>query len=721
MSVNGIRQPIDAQGTKPIIVESRTLVPIRAIIEALGGSVAWDADTQKVTVTFGENTLELWIGQPSASLNGYYTSIDPSNSEVFPIVISGRTMIPLRFVAESLGIDVQYENDTKMITLTYTIVSAPPVVQTPSEPVLISPATGSNLNDSNITFTWSSVTGADSYRLQIVKDNSTVYSANNITLTNCNIISGTISGGTYSWQVAAHNSAGWSSWSSSFTFSINTQMSITDIAKFVDRVVYIEVNGIEDGKSFVGKGSGFIISSDGRIVTNYHVIDYATTGTVTLNNKQTYNIDSILGYDKNLDLAVIKIDTTGLPYCTLGDSSKIEVGESVVAIGNPLGYQETQNTVSNGIVSKIWDDRTIQTTAPISPGSSGGPLFDMYGEVIGTIFAKVVNGENMNLAIPINKLQSVSTSSDFTLQQIYEKEHGAVATLPGTPSLISPTDESVLTTMTPTLNWTPVSGADYYGVWVGKGRIADDQYKIWYQNVTGTSVEIPAGILSTGQQYTWAVCAHNSVGFGSWSDNWHFSTVNTPSLTPPLLLSPDDKESLLENQLSFSWTSVPGAVAYGFWVGLGLSGDPSTEVYRKTVSGTSFTMPEGTLTEGKIYTWAVCAIDNNSNTIWSIDRHFSLIETNSPTLIYPTNYSTIYINPTMIWLSMYGATSYKLVLYEGSMSNSNIIFSEQVNGTQYTLPVYIISNGKTYYWFIGAYSGEYIIGISNYYMFNVAP
>jgi len=133
MSVNGVQQPIDTQGTKPVIVEGRTLVPIRAVIEAFGGSAAWESSTRKVTVTLGKDSLDLWIDKSQASLNGIALAIDAANSAVVPTIANGRTMLPLRFVAQSLGIDVQYADATKMITLTH------------MKPTLASPADGSNL------------------------------------------------------------------------------------------------------------------------------------------------------------------------------------------------------------------------------------------------------------------------------------------------------------------------------------------------------------------------------------------------------------------------------------------------------------------------------------------------------------------------------------------------------------------------------------------------
>jgi len=126
MSIGGVSQPIDAEGTKPVIVEARTLVPIRAVIEAFDGSVAWDATERKVTVTLGKNALNLWIGKSIATLNGTTLPVDAANPRVMPVIMAGRTMLPVRFVSESLGIDVQYEAATKMITLTYTVETTPP-------------------------------------------------------------------------------------------------------------------------------------------------------------------------------------------------------------------------------------------------------------------------------------------------------------------------------------------------------------------------------------------------------------------------------------------------------------------------------------------------------------------------------------------------------------------------------------------------------------------
>ena len=115
-TVNGVSNILDSP---PVIKNSRTLLPIRAIIEALGGTVSWDPNEKKVTVTLGSKTIELWIGKPTAKVNGIDAPIDSTNDKVVPEIINSRTMLPLRFVTEKLGCDVQWDGTTKTITITY--------------------------------------------------------------------------------------------------------------------------------------------------------------------------------------------------------------------------------------------------------------------------------------------------------------------------------------------------------------------------------------------------------------------------------------------------------------------------------------------------------------------------------------------------------------------------------------------------------------------------
>jgi TusA-related sulfurtransferase len=122
MSVNGIYKEIDpGRGTVPVIIKEwgRTLLPIRAIVEELSGEILWDGATRKVTILFKGSTIELWIDNPQAKVNGVTKWIDENNHNVKPIIINGRTMLPIRFVAENLGCEVLWDGNTKKITIIY--------------------------------------------------------------------------------------------------------------------------------------------------------------------------------------------------------------------------------------------------------------------------------------------------------------------------------------------------------------------------------------------------------------------------------------------------------------------------------------------------------------------------------------------------------------------------------------------------------------------------
>ena len=156
-----------------------------------------------------------------------------------------------------------------------------------------------------------------------------------------------------------------------------------------------------------GAGSGVIITADGYIITNYHVIDNASTVTVSTNDGTKYSA-KVIGYDVDSDIAVIKIEATGLTPAVVGDSTKLVVGEEVIAIGNPLG--SLGGTVTNGIISALAREITIdgtqmtllQTNAAINPGNSGGGLFNMAGELVGIVNAKSSGSgiEGLGFAIP---------------------------------------------------------------------------------------------------------------------------------------------------------------------------------------------------------------------------------------------------------------------------------------------------------------------------------
>lgn len=164
-----------------------------------------------------------------------------------------------------------------------------------------------------------------------------------------------------------------------------------------------------------GTGSGFIINANGQILTNAHVVNGADTVSVTLKDRRTFE-GEVLGQDPVTDVAVIQIKANNLPVIALGNSDVLQPGEWVIAIGNPLGLD---NTVTAGIISAtdrsssdigVADKRVgfIQTDTAINPGNSGGPLLNARGEVIGMNTAIISGAQGLGFAIPINTVQGIA-------------------------------------------------------------------------------------------------------------------------------------------------------------------------------------------------------------------------------------------------------------------------------------------------------------------------
>ena len=202
----------------------------------------------------------------------------------------------------------------------------------------------------------------------------------------------------------------------------NSSMTTTQIVeKAADSVVEITTEAVVTGsfsQQYIqqGAGSGVIISEDGYIITNYHVIEDATQISITLRNEKEYTKVEIVGIYESGDIALLKIKTNDkFTPAVMGDSSKLKVGDYAVAIGNPLG--QLGGTVTDGIISALdrkvtIDDETmnlLQTNAEISPGNSGGGLFDGNGELIGIVNAKSskTSSEGLGFAIPVNDVVDV--------------------------------------------------------------------------------------------------------------------------------------------------------------------------------------------------------------------------------------------------------------------------------------------------------------------------
>lgn len=205
--------------------------------------------------------------------------------------------------------------------------------------------------------------------------------------------------------------------------------SPSQIAKIVSpSVVYIETYD-QSGKAYAS-GSGFVVDSNGKIATNYHVIDGAYSAKVKTSDGKTYNVTKVFAYSQNQDMALLGIDTTGLIPVTLGNSNSIAMGDKIYTIGNPLGLEDT---MSDGLISsksrEVNGANYIQISAPISHGSSGGVLVNEKAEVIGITSAGIEEGQNLNFAIPINLLKPMLTQDvNKTLSEIQSSTNSTSVT-----------------------------------------------------------------------------------------------------------------------------------------------------------------------------------------------------------------------------------------------------------------------------------------------------
>jgi serine protease Do len=313
-----------------------------------------------------------------------------------PVIKSGMTLVPLRGIFESLGATVTWNGQTKSITgfkgdTTINLIVGSNTAIINNEPIKLALAA------------------------QII---------NGRTFVPLRFVSESL-GAKVGWE------------SSSRTIYIESGIETSAAPILVDRklyepheiselvssaIIYIELYD-KEGK-VLSSGSGFIVESSGKIVTNYHVIDGAHSGKIRLIDGTEYKIEYILGYDEARDIAVLKINGSNFPTVILGNSDKVVNGEKILAIGSPFGLE---NTISDGLVSNrnrfIDDYRYIQVSAPISPGSSGGALLNYYGEVIGITTASHVSGQNLNLAVPINDLTTLNLNVKLSLADVYEQKH----------------------------------------------------------------------------------------------------------------------------------------------------------------------------------------------------------------------------------------------------------------------------------------------------------
>jgi len=205
-----------------------------------------------------------------------------------------------------------------------------------------------------------------------------------------------------------------------------SQLTVAELVKRSHWAV-VQIVVSDQSAHEIALGSGFIVSADGKVVTNYHVVQGGRSAVVKLANGSSFSVDGVLAVDVDKDLALLKVGGTALPFLNLESTHTLQVGDHVVAIGSPLGLD---GTVSDGIVSALREEARgknwIQTTAPVSHGNSGGPLLDMSGSVVGVITwgVDVKEGQNLNFAIPAAEVKSlVSSAHDLASFETLKSSH----------------------------------------------------------------------------------------------------------------------------------------------------------------------------------------------------------------------------------------------------------------------------------------------------------
>jgi hypothetical protein len=245
-----------------------------------------------------------------------------------------------------------------------------------------------------------------------------------------------------------------------------------------------------------------------------------------------------------------------------------------------------------------------------------------------------------------------------------------------------------------------------------KGLDVNPNNLVWGDKSYSNSISVPPGYLVSGETYTWIVAAHNSSGHSDVSEAWHFS-IAQPQLTPPVLLSPDDDEpwapSVHNYVITFKWSSVASASYYILWIGTGLSGQESTNIYKEKTTDTTLTLPTLLLPAGEIYTWEIGAVDRSGNVVWSAYRHFSLVKEKAISIISPYNGEHT-ISGLLSWTSYPGADKYWIyvtdeygnLVYFGTTTISNII-----------VPSNKLILGNKYLWMVEAVENNYGIADSD--------
>jgi S1-C subfamily serine protease len=350
------------------------------------------------------------------------------------------------------------------------------------------------------------------------------------------------------------------------------QVSLTtaQIARKVSPSVVVIQGKTESGDVL---GSGFIVSKDGKIVTNLHVIRDMKTASVQLANREIFDSVSVLAVDERRDLAIVKVAGFDLPVLALGNSDALTVGEAVVIVGSPRGLE---GTVTAGILSSIRDSgdgfKVLQTDAAVNPGNSGGPLLNNKGQPIGVVSFKLRSAEGLNFAIPISYVRGLlnALQGPMSLEQMRRSLGGQ-----------APSEQRSGPSLKETLDWLkekiPLGVVQYVRSLNGRNVIQSVtlQATVWsLDSCTAIIGEVETTATSPGagnqEADIFVSKERNTVPMGlltSWSVEQRENTAETTNIVTfisgermgyRLFLSSNSKDILRD--LSFSSSQIPSKV-----------------------------------------------------------------------------------------------------------------------------------------------------------------
>ncbi|MHB1050334.1 MAG: ice-binding family protein [Bacteroidota bacterium] len=632
-----------------------------------------NAVNQPVIVTFNWNTI------PNADTYRLQVSLDPG---FVTTVFNDSTITNTSQVVSGLSIGTKYywRVNSKIAggSSAYSDVWSFTTITVPLPPVLILPAASATNVSTAPNLSWSTSTGANTYRLQVSTSSAfvtTVYNNGALTGTSQSI-TGLIGGTVYYWRVSATNAAGTSAYSTrSFTtIAAGTPTLVAPLDSAQNQsvnptLVWNVVPGASSYRLQVSTSATFATTlyNDSTLTGTSQLISGLAVGTTyywRVNSKisgQTSNYSDVWRFTTVAPPAV--------PILVSPLNAATNQTVNPTLIWNDVSGAETyrlQVSTSNTFATTVYNDSTRTSTSQVVTGLS-----------IGTTYYWRVNAKNIAGTSAYSSIRSFTT-----------------IVVPAAPALFSPADLAVNQPVNLNLIWIDVPGAESYRLQVSTSNTFATTI---YNDSTLTSTSQQMSGLAVGMTYYWRVNAKNTAGTSVYSVVRSFTTIVVPAA--PVLVAPLNLAVNQPANVTLIWNSVPGATTYRLQVST--SNTFATTVYNDSTRTSTSQQMTG-LTLGVTYYWRVNAKNlagtSVYSTVWSFNTTAAPL---APVLISPLNLaSNVATNPTLSWNASIGATSYRLQVSTSSTFATTIFNDSTITGTQQSFTG--LNNGTTYYWRVNA-------------------